>query len=435
MQVDIEEVGPCKKKLAVEVPVERVREEFDKTYDSVNDTMDVPGFRRGHVPRWLLEKRFAKTLAEEVRESLLRTTLADIIEEHKLQALGNPDFSDVAFEADKPLTFNVILEVKPSIDLPEYETVELTRDIAEVTDQDVDQAVEHFRRGQGTLVADDATVTGPDSYVVADVTVTADDAEPFARKDAIVGVADESIMTIPVEGLSRKMSDAHVADSRTFDVQIPETFPIEHLSGKAAEIHVAVKEIQRLEVPDLDDAFLKKVGFESEESMRERFQQTLSAQREQAAQGRLQEQLSDQLLEKTAFDLPEDVVKRQTENLIKRKHLEMVRAGVPEDEAAKRVEELADGSQADAERSVRLFFVLDAVASKEEIEIADAEIETRVAAMAQRSGMPQQKMFVWLERNDMMDDLLSEMRMEKTRRLLLEKVTIKDVPADKSDDK
>ena len=435
MQVDIEEVGPCKKKVAVEVPVERVREEFDKTYDTLNDSVDVPGFRRGHVPRWLLERRFSKTLQEDVRESLLRTTLADIIKEHKLEALGTPDFTEVEFDADKPLTFNVTLEVKPTFDLPEYESIELTREVSEVTDQDVDEAVERFRRAHGTLVKDDTTITGPDSYVVADVTVKAGDAEPFTRGNAVFGVQDESIMTIPVGGLDRKMADAHVGDSRTFDVEVPEGFPVERLRSKTGEIHVAVKEIQRLEVPDMDEEFLKNTGFESEESMRERLKQTLSAQRGEAAQAGLQEQLSDQLLEKIAFDLPEDVVKRQTESLVKRRQLEMVRAGVPEEEVARRVEELADGSQADAERSVRLFFILDAVASKEEIAASDAEVESRVAGMAQRWGIPQQKMYVWLERNDMMDDLTAEIRMEKTRRFLAEKATVKEESAGKGDDK
>jgi len=432
MQVEIEEVGPCKKKLAVEVPAERVREEFDKTYDTFNDSVDVPGFRRGHVPRWLLERRFSKTLSEEVRESLLRTTLADIIEEHKLAALGTPDFTDVQFEADKPLTFNVTLEVKPTFDLPEYDSIELTREVSEVIDQDVDEAVERFRRAHGKLVKDDAAVTGPDSYVRADVIVKAGDAEPFTRENAVIGVADESIMTIPVEGLDRKLAEAHVGDSRTFDAEIPESFPVEPLSGKTGEVHIVVKEIQRLEVPDVDEEFLKNAGFESEESMRERLRQTLSAQREQAAQAGLQEQLSDRLIEKIAFDLPEDVVKRQTESLVKRRQLEMVRAGVPEEEVAKRAEEFAGDSQADAERSVRLFFILDAVASKEEMTAGDAEVESRVAGMAQRWGIPQQKMYVWLERNDMMDDLTSEIRMEKARRFLVENATVKDAPADDS---
>ena len=434
MQVEIEEVGPCKKKLAVEVPAERVREEFDKTYDTLNDIVDVPGFRRGHVPRWLLERRFSKTLSEEVRESLLRTTLADIIEEHKLQALGAPDFTEVEFEADKPMTFNVTLEVKPTFDLPEYDSIELTREVSKVTGQDVDEAVDRFRRAHGKLVKDDADVTGADSYILADVTVKAEDAEPFTRENAVIGVADESIMTIPVEGLDRKLADAHVGDSRTFDAEIPESFPVESLSGRRGEVHVSVKEIQRLEVPDVDEEFLKNAGFESEESMRERLKQTLSAQREQAAQERLQEQLSDQLLEKIAFGLPEDVVKRQIESLVKRRQLEMVRAGVPEEEVARRAEEFADDSQADAERSVRLFFILDAVASKEEITAGDAEVESRVAGMAQRWGIPQQKMYVWLERNDMMDDLTSEIRVEKTRRFLVENVTVNDASVNASEE-
>jgi len=434
MQVEIEEVGPCKKKLAVEVPAERVREEFDKTYDTLNDSVDVPGFRRGHVPRWLLERRFSKTLSEDVRESLLRTTLADIIEEHNLEALGTPDFTEVEFEAGKPMTFNVTLEVKPAFDLPDYKSIELTREVSEVTDQDVDEAANRFRRAHGKLVKDDIDVTGADSYVLADVTVKAEDAEPFIRENAVIGVADESIMTLPVEGLDRKLADAHVGDSRTFDVEIPESFPVERLSGKTGEIHVAVKEIQRLEIPDIDEEFLKNAGFESEDSMRERLRQTLSAQRQQAAESAIQEQLSDRLLERITFDLPEDVVKRQTESLVKRRQLELVRAGVPEEEVAKSAEDLTGDSQADAERSVRLFFILDAVASKEEIEAGDAEIESRAAGMAQRWGIPLQKMYVWLEQNDMMDDLTREILIEKTRRFLVENVTVNDVPADASDE-
>ena len=426
MQVNIEDVGPCRRKLTVEVPVERVREEFDKSYSTLSDNVDVPGFRRGRAPRWLLEKRFGRTLQDDVREALLASTLTDIAKENELEPLGKPEYEDVEFAPETPLKFKVTIEIKPTFELPEYAQIELSKESRPVTDEDVDKSVETFRKAHGKLVKSDASTTSADSYVMADVRVEAGDADPLTREGAVFGLEDQNLLGLSIPSLGKKLAKAHVGDSRTFDVTVPDDYPVEAMRGAKGTIHVDVKEIQRLEVPDLDEAFLKEAGFESEESFRERLRQSMSARRDQEAQADLDRQLSDTLLEMLQFDLPEKAVAAQAESLVRRRKLDRAREGASEEEVEAQTEELSKDVEADAARSIRLYFILDAVADKEDIQSAEADLEGRVSSMAARWGVRPQQMYVWLERQNLMDDLRQEIRTEKTRRFLIDHATIKE---------
>ncbi|MFH0964539.1 MAG: trigger factor [Planctomycetota bacterium] len=426
MDIKIEELGPCRKKLMVEVPSERVQEEFEKSYGTLSGNVTVPGFRKGHAPRWLLEKRFGETLAAEVKDGLLASSLKDALEKNAISALGTPKFEDVEFQAGQALKFNVTLEVKPTFEIPEYGSVVVERPSVSVTEKDVEASLETYRRAHGKLVREEGPVRRADQYVSADLRLAAEGVDPVEHKGVVISLSAESVMGIGVPKLFKKLEDAHVGDSRTFEAAIPEGYPVERLRGKKGTLHLEVREVQALEAPELDEAFLKTVGFESVESLRERIDQTLRARREREAQEAVEARLEEQLLERLRFDLPEEILKSQTESLVRRRKVELARAGVGQEDIEGRVEELAKISEADAERQVRLFFILDAVAGKEKIEATDADVDARVAAMAAHNRLRPQQMYLWLERQDLMDDLHSDIRTEKTTRFLLERVTLKD---------
>ena len=430
MDVKIEELGPCKKKLTVEVPAERVTEEFEKSYRTLSTSIDIPGFRRAHAPRWLLEKRFGETLKSDVREALLTTTLEEALKEHSISALGEPKYDDVEFEAGSPLKYDVTLEVKPTFDIPDYKEIEVTRPSTEVTDQEVDEAIESFRKSHGKLVPDDSPVTKEGHYVLANVKLSVEGAQDVQRDGMSIMLSQEAVLGIPVKHLSRKLEGAHVGDTRTFDVEIPADYPVEAMPSKSGSLHVEVKEIQRMDVPELDEKFLESAGFESCESLRERMQQVLRERRTADADTALQAQLTDALLEKLQFDLPQGILKSQADSLLRRRKVEIARRGMPQEEIDKQAKELEEASAEDAERQTRLVFIMDAIASKEGIETEDSDVDARVAAMAARSGVRPQQTHVWLERENLMDDLRNDIRTEKTRRFLRENVTVRQVGND-----
>jgi len=425
MDVKIEELGPCKKKVTVEVPSERVTEEFEKSYGVLSTSVDIPGFRRGHAPRWLLEKRFGETLKSDVRETLLASTLQEALEEYSISALGEPKYDNVEFDAGEPLTYNVTLEVKPTFEIPDYKEIEVTRPSVEVTEQDVEEAIESFRKSHGKLVTDESPVTKVGHYIRAAVRLSAEGAEDVQRDDVLLMLSQEELLGVPVENLSRKLEGAHVGDTRTFEVKVPAAYAIEAMRSKQANLHVEVKEIQRMEIPELDDEFLETAGFESAESLRERMRQVLRERRTRDSEMALQRQLTEALLEKLQFELPQEILKIQADSLLRRRKVELAQRGVPQEEIETRAKELEEGSIEDAERQTRLVFILDAIASKEDIKTEDSDVDARVAAMAARNGMRSQQMYVWLERENLMDDLRNDLRTEKTRQFLTEHITIR----------
>jgi len=198
------------------------------------------------------------------------------------------------------------------------------------------------------------------------------------------------------------------------------------MRSKQANLHVEVKEIQRMEIPELDDEFLETAGFESAESLRERMRQVLRERRTRDSEMALQRQLTEALLEKLQFELPQEILKIQADSLLRRRKVELAQRGVPQEEIETRAKELEEGSIEDAERQTRLVFILDAIASKEDIKTEDSDVDARVAAMAARNGMRTQQMYVWLERENLMDELRNDLRTEKTRQFLTaEHITIR----------
>ena len=152
MDVTIEELGPCKKKLTVSVPPERIREELDKSYRELGDTAVVHGFRRGRVPRALLERRYGKQLIEELRTSLLEHSLHEAVEEHAIETLGHPHFEQVEFDPEVKLSYQAVVDVRPVFQLCDYQEIEVQRpaiDPAEYSDAKVDNVVEHMGGSRG----------------------------------------------------------------------------------------------------------------------------------------------------------------------------------------------------------------------------------------------------------------------------------------------
>ena len=149
--VTIEEAGPCKKKVTIEIVPEKIKKAIDKQYEKLGKEALVPGFRKGRAPRRLLEKRFGKETTEQIKLTLLTDASKSAIEDNKLQTLGEPDidFENIELPTEGPLTFDFEVEVRPEFDLPQLEGIPVTKTKLEVTDEQIDREIEQMQRWSG----------------------------------------------------------------------------------------------------------------------------------------------------------------------------------------------------------------------------------------------------------------------------------------------
>lgn len=436
MQVAVEDLGVCKKKLSITIPREAIDRKFEARFAELEREAQVPGFRPGHAPRRLIEKRFRRAVAEEVRVGLVSETLSKALDQEKLDVIGEPDIDPESVELpdDGPMTFSLELEVRPEFVLPDYAGIPVDVERHEVADKDVEQALGRLREMHGSLKAmrkgskakKGDIVTGVLSLKVGDVTVV--DGE-----EARLPVAAVSVQGVPVPTLPDVLEGAKAGETKTGTFTVGDDAQKEDLRGKEAEITIQVKEISR-PTPADDKTLLEQTAYETIEALREGLKRQLERENESAYREAQEEAVRKWLLEHASFELPEGLAQRHAERLFVRHIVNLRYRGVPAEEIEKQREELRSIASANAARELKLFFILDAIAKKEKIEATDAEVDARLRFIAAQYGRRDDHIREEMQERGTLDSLRSQIRDDKVMRLLLERALAKseEPPAEKA---
>jgi trigger factor protein len=269
MEFRVEEIAPCKKKVTITVPAERVKEEFDAQYREVNKAIAIPGFRPGHVPRKLLETRFGPKIADEVKHKIVERAYESLVKDKKLQPLSRPsvDVESTPVAADKPFEFGFEVVVRPEFTLPEWKGREVKVPEITVSDADVDAGVERLRASEGDLVPSEGAATADDVVVLT-----------WSAKDGDTSLASGEgtyyrIGQGVLEGFLAEGLDAALVGSKSGDkakvrgrAATDDTRPL--LAGKEFDVWVEVTEVKRFEPAPLDAEFLKRHDYDDVDELR-----------------------------------------------------------------------------------------------------------------------------------------------------------------------
>src|SRR5436309_786612 len=266
MKTTVKEISPTRKQIDIEIDAEVVRAAYDQISDRYAKAANVPGFRPGHAPRAVVRTRFKAQIRSEVLREIIPDSVQEAIEEHKLEPLGEPelDFDNVEGldqPGQKPLSFQVNVEILADINLGEYKGVEVTRRTRPARDEDIDRVIEQLREGSASLepVEDRGAQLGD--------TVTASfygkflndpNAEPINVEEVDVVLGDEGV----VPEINENLTGAKPEDEKSFAVNYPPNFSSKGLAGKQVEYKVRVSAVRIKELPDLDDEWAQSLGDE-----------------------------------------------------------------------------------------------------------------------------------------------------------------------------
>jgi len=426
--VIVEDVGPCKKKLKISIPQSEIQEKIEDAYTRLKDSAVVDGFRKGHVPRKLLERRFGEEVVDEVKQSVLSEAAQSAIEEHSMSPLGEPSFDNVEFEADKECVFEVTLEVEPEFDLPEYTGLKLQKKATRVSDEELNQAIENLRMRHATLelAADDATVQAND-VVVADWALNCgEETVASENNDQFMVVGRQFGEVELTKEMPEVLGGAASGEAREAEVKFLESYPIEKWRDKDGVLSIIPKEIRRPILPELDEEFAKRLDFDSIDEMNEYVKRMLAQGKERDIALDVERQLFDQLIEKAPFELPEGIHKAQARNIMVRQQFRLKQRGMPDEEVEKHLSELRDASEEAAARNLKVYFILDRIADKEKLFVTENDVANRIAAMANSYKMSTQRMRSQLEQEGSLSQLRSGMREDKVTEFLLGKAEIEE---------
>jgi trigger factor len=435
--VTIEPAGPCKKKVIIEVPEQTIKNSTDEQYKTLQKEALVPGFRKGRAPRRLLEKRFGKETTEQVKLKLLADASDSAIKDNKLDILGDPDidFENIELPAQGPLKFDFQVEVRPEFDLPQLEGIPVTRTRLEVTDEQIDKEIEQLLKWSGIWTPREEGAIEAGDQIIADAVLKVEGAEAqqkldnveiYVRRNGFVGA-------IPVEKLDELLVGAKSGDTKQTGVEVPKTYFREEFRGKKIDVQITVKDIKWLKPAELDEIFLKRMGAENENELREKTYDTLQSRLEQQTRAEMTQQIYQYLLNNTNFDLPLDLVAEQASTLLKRQYVNLLIRGLSREQIDKQMEQLQASSEEQAKEQLKTFFVMDKVADKFGIDVSEEEINGHIAQLAIHQGQRPERMKEEMTRNGSLAQFRLEIRQSKCIAKLLESAKMTEKEPEKKD--
>ncbi|HHX75136.1 MAG TPA: trigger factor [Firmicutes bacterium] len=384
--VKLEKIDDSKVALEVEVDEKVVAGALDEAYKKVVRQVSVPGFRKGKVPRVILEKRFGpEILYEDALDILLPRAYGEAVEETGITPIDRPEIDLVQFEKGKPFIFKAVVEVLPEVKLGEYRGLEATQEIREITEQDVEKSLQQLRTQHVRLhVVEEGPVELGD-LVIIDFTGYLD-GEPFEGGSA-EGYSLEIGSNTFIPGFEVQLVGMKPGEEKEIEVTFPENYHRAELAGKPATFKVKVNEVKRKEFPELTDEFVQEVSdFETLAELKADILNKLKEQEAERSRVAVQNEIVAKAVAASEVAIPNVLVEREIDAMLEEMNRFLALQGLTLDKylelSNKKLDDFRADRREEAQRRVKTNLVLDAIIAKEGITASDAEIDERLQEIA-----------------------------------------------------
>ncbi|MEC9476809.1 MAG: trigger factor [Planctomycetota bacterium] len=416
--------GPCHKRLKIKISWQRIEQELDTTYQQLRNTVQIPGFRKGKAPVALLKKRFREQVQSDVEEDLKGRAVEEQFEAAEWKPLiGSIQFENEDFTVDNPFTFEVVFDVQPTFDLPEYKGLEIEAESVEVPETDIEREVEMICEQASTLEPIEVGKQAEGDYAVVDLALMVEEETIFERPEVVMKIGENNIDSMEIPELGEALAGAALDDVIEKSVQVPDDFPDADHREKAGTLRLTMRDAKKKVTPELDEAFLERLGVESEEDLRNKVRENLEGHRKAQEDSRQEELLSEQVGAAVEMELPESLVNQRQESLTQRSVMELTRDGKSEEEARAEVEK--EGKVADqARKELVQIFVLDRLADEEKVFVTEDEVLQRLQAIATTYRQPLEQVVEQYRSGGMLPELRNGMRREKVKQMIRKKAKV-----------
>lgn len=426
MKSAVETLNPTRVRLTVEVPFEELKASLDAAYKKINQQVTVKGFRSGKIPARVIDQRFGRgAVLEEAVNDALPKFYTEAVNEADLNPLGQPEVDITELKDGELLAFTAEVDVRPTLEIPDYSGIEVTVDPVEVTDEDVEKSVEQLR--------DRFATTSPVERAAAEGDIVTVDLE--AKVDGEVledGVASDVDYTIGsgqlLDGIDEAVKGLEAGASATFTSQLKGG----SAEGKDAEIKVDVKSVKARELPELDDDFAQLASeFDTLDELKADSRKRLERMKKFDQATQAQEKVLDELIKLVEVPMPEklleDEVNTRKHNL---EHHQLGQIGMDLDKylemQGKSAEEFEAELKEQAEKGIKTQFILDEIVNKEKVSVGQDELTEHLVRRAQSSGMSPDQFAQAVVEQGQVPMLVGEVARGKALATVVEAATVKD---------
>ncbi|MBL8851810.1 MAG: trigger factor [Planctomycetaceae bacterium] len=430
LTVVVDKAGPCKRHVRVTVPRSEIDAVISKSVNGMMDAATVPGFRVGHVPEALIRKRFRKELADEVKQKVLMQSLEQISEDEDLEPINVPNLDPEAFEIpdEGDFEYEFDVEVRPEFELPKYKGLKIDRPVREISDADVSAYVDLVRADYGQLEPIDEPVSAGD-YVTVDVSF-AHNGQPLRTLDEVSVRVRPTLRLQDGElaGFEKLMKGAVAGDVCEADIKVSLEADNVEMRGETVQAAFTVLDVKRLRLPEMNQEFFDRINVSDEEEFRTRVRDMLERQVVYQQRQATRKQVLERITESADWDLPEDLVRKQVDNALRREILEMRQAGFTPREIKVRENELRQNALSMTRKNLKEHFVLDRVIEEEKIEVTAGDIDEEITLMAMQSGENPRRVRARLQKSGVIENLEAQIKERKAVDVILENAEFKDSP-------
>jgi len=429
MQFKVEDVSGVKKVLHVEIPEDTVVRELDNAYKQLKKTAKVKGFRPGKTPRSVLERMFKKDVHNDVSSKLLQDSFMEALKETDLNIVGNPEIDPPQLDAKGPYKYDATVEIKPDIDNIDFKGLALKKALYQVTDEEMDAQLQMLQKNlaQQIPATDDRGVEENDFVLI--------DFEGFENGKSFSETqkTENFTMKIGAGAISKTLDEFLIGKKPGEDIEITINFPEDHFNEKLANheitFHVKLHEIREEVLPEINDEFAKKLGqYETLGEVKNAITENLKQGYEKRVEQELNEQIFQELIEKTEFELPPSMIEYELNGIIDEveKTLSYYNKSM-EDEGFTR-ESLAEKHLDTAEKKVRRHLILDKIIDQEELTLSDKELDAGFSEMAQAVNQPVEAIKSYYNQNQSNLDFFKHTLLEKQAiKLIIDSSTIEEI--------
>jgi trigger factor len=410
---------------SVELAPSKVKDKIEEAFRSVQSQAKLPGFRPGKAPLEMVKEAYQGSAYERAQDLLLREGVNETLKSKKITPLQSPGILKIEeFNPNKAFEFEFEVEVAPEIKPTGYKGLKLTKKNSVVPDADVDRAVGELAEMNARLIESKADKVAANHHAVIDY-------EGLLNGQPIAGAkADNFLLDLSapqtISGLADGLIGAGLNEKREVKVTFPTDSPSKELAGKEAVFNVTVKGIKEKSVPTLDDEFAKDIGVENLAKLKEQVRQNLENEKKRVVDTDLERQIVDLLLEANKFDAPPSLLARQADELRQRQTSRLLQQGIGQADIVKFLEQNKAEIEKQAEKDVRLAYILNAIASEESITVTDEETSQKFADILARSEDKNRAKLEKVLKEKYIDQIRSEIREAKLFKWLIEQAKVKE---------
>ncbi len=384
MKVEVQELGACGRRLEIEIAPENVKKELDQAYRELARRVSIRGFRKGKIPRPVLERYHRSSVEDEVLQKLIPSSFQQAVKDQGLRAVGQPKLDDIKLDEEKALHYTATVEVLPDIALQTYGGWELTKEVRAVTDAELERELQELQNRHVSLVAieEDRPVQEGDYVLIS--------FEGFRDGQPVQGSKAENYALVVgsktvIENVERGLIGMRKGEAREIPVQFPETYQNRSMAGREVIFHVTVNEIKERVLPALNDEFAKEAGgVDTLAELREKQRKNQEEIAAREARRALHEVIVARLVEANPFELPPGMVEAETEALIADVQRQL-RAQQGDAAPVQITEEVRQQLREQAITRIKRELLIDEIAKREGITADDSDVEADLKRLAERT--------------------------------------------------